>query len=45
VDLPHVDTVILRRIYALIVVGHGARRVYLAGIIAHPTGGTRSASG
>ena len=31
-----VDTVLLRRIYALIVTGHGTRRVRLAGITAHP---------
>ena len=34
----HVDTVLLRRIYALIVTGHGTRRAYLAGITAHPDG-------
>jgi hypothetical protein len=38
VDLLHIDTVILRQIYALIVVEHASRRVYLAGITAHPTG-------
>ena len=34
-DFVHVDTVLLRRIYALIVIEHGTRRVRLAGITAH----------
>jgi hypothetical protein len=37
-DFVHVDTVLLRRIYALIVIEHGTRRVYLAGITARPDG-------
>ena len=38
VDLVHVDTVLLRRIYALVVIEHGTRRVHLAGITANPDG-------
>jgi putative transposase len=38
VDFVHVDTVLLRRIYALIAVEHGSRRAHLAGVTAHPTG-------
>ena len=38
VDFVHVDTVFLRRIYALIVIEHGTRRAHLAGITANPDG-------
>src|SRR5947209_865366 len=38
VDFLHVDTVLLRRIYALIAVEHGSRRTHLIGLSAHPTG-------
>ena len=38
VDLAHVDTVFLRRLYVLVVIEHGRRSVHLPGIAAHPTG-------
>jgi putative transposase len=38
VDFLHVDTVFLRRLYALIAVAHGSRRGYLLGVTAHPSG-------
>jgi putative transposase len=37
-DFVHVDTVLVRRLYALIVIEHGTRRAHLAGITASPDG-------
>jgi putative transposase len=34
----HVDTVLLRRLYALIMIEHGTRRAHLVGITANPDG-------
>jgi putative transposase len=38
VDFVHVDTVLQRRLYALVVIEHGTRRARLAGITANPDG-------
>jgi putative transposase len=37
-DFVHADTILLHRIYALIVIEHGTRRAHLAGITNHPGG-------
>jgi putative transposase len=37
-DFVHVDTVLLRRLYALIIIEHGTRRAHLVGITANPDG-------
>ena len=38
VDFVHVDALLLRRIYALIVIEHGTHRIHLAGITTNPDG-------
>ena len=38
-DFAHVDTILLRRLYILVVIKHGHRRIRLVGNSAHPTGG------
>jgi hypothetical protein len=35
-DFLYLDTVLLKRLYALVFIGHGTRRVRLAGVTAHP---------
>ncbi|MGH3259882.1 MAG: hypothetical protein ACRDOU_31540 [Streptosporangiaceae bacterium] len=38
VDFLHVDTVLLKRPHVLVFIEHGARRMYLGGVTARPTG-------
>jgi putative transposase len=38
VDFLHVDNVLLKRMYVLVFIEHGSRRMYLGGVTAHPTG-------
>ena len=38
VDFLHVDTVLLKRLYVLVFIEHGTRRMYLGGVTASPTG-------
>jgi putative transposase len=38
VDFLHADTVLLKRIYVLVFIEHGTRRMHLGGVTASPTG-------
>lgn len=38
VDFLHVDTVLLQRVYVLVFIEHGTRRMHLGGVTVHPAG-------
>ena len=38
VDFLHVDTVLLKRLYVMVFIEHGTRRMHLGGVTANPTG-------
>jgi transposase InsO family protein len=38
VDFLHVDTVLLKRLYVLVFIEHGSRRMHVGGVTANPTG-------